>query len=149
MPKRQKNKLLLLSLLLWAQMVFTVGLMAWRYRLVLFANGEVYVSYNSPGTEQFVEFADQNCPQGQPFAYLSSHYRGHARFRYGLYPRRSFNLSTAVTQDPTFATANRLIEAEQIACLVVDYLALNLPSIGEKRALNADQYLIVLSDFSP
>ena len=149
LSKRQKVGWLIFSVLLWAQLVFTVGLTAWRYQLVLFSGGEVYVSNVSPGTEQFAAFADQNCPENMPFAYVSSHYRGASRFRYELYPRRPTNLSTAVAGDPSFATAVQLMQADQIACLVVDYLDVAPPIVGERRVLNADQYLIILPGAAP
>ena len=110
---RRKKWVTLLSLLLWAQLIFSAGLTAWRYQLVVTQNWPIYPSDNSPQINQFAAFIKTNCAGATAVGYRSVKYNSFARLSYELYPQPLHNLSTLTEKD-----AQDIIINKEIECLI-------------------------------
>ena len=111
-----------LSLILWAQLVFTISLAAWRYYLILIEEGDVYPARISPGFEDMVLLVQELCPLEENVGYIGyNEYTTIGYSYYQLYPWRVMmldmeQLSSAFTVD----LFEQLRQEHQLSCLLVD-----------------------------
>ncbi len=149
MPANRKWKYTLFSILLWIQLVFTVGLGLWRSWDILFGSADIYLGNPSPGVYQFIEFVDRRCPEGSYGVYVSSQFRSNNYFRYELYPIRvsrwSYDWNSASAVNEMLGQVRQFALAREApVCLIVDHLDAEIPEAGQRSYLNENQYLIVV-----
>ncbi len=129
----------LFSLLLWAQLIFSAGLTAWRYKLIAADNWPVYPSDNSPQPDQFAAFIKTICSDETAIGYLSAEYNSFARLNYELYPLSVHNLSGLTDNDFRAAIAEN-----EILCLVYDYASDRQQVNGRRYDFLESQYVVRL-----
>ncbi len=148
MSRRRKAWYSFFFLLLWVQLIFAIGLMIWRYQLIILRDGDVYLGNTSPGLNGFIGFVDKNCPEGLAMGYLSDLYKSGEYARYDLYPRFVQPLPNAWRPPALFNSGKILIpgapdESPPGGCLMIEYMEQRLVLAGKWLDYNANQALIV------
>jgi len=151
MSTGQKRTLSLFFILLWGQLIFSVGLSLWRTEVIVFENGTVFPGNNAPGIVEFIAFAEENCPGDSTVFYITSKYQDFALVRYTLYPMPvnhwTVNLSSPTALNDLRSKAMNMAKDSQMPlCLFIDYLEAELPEMGERLWLNDEQFLVILSE---
>ncbi len=153
MKRSQKLGLTIFSLLLWAQLLFGVGLMFSRYRLILNGQAIVFSTNLTPEIKYFSDFTSNYCPVGAPILYLTVIERGaNSKYvRYEVYPntvtRRLPEWNLPPSEDDLNEVVASVFGADfQTICLVADGLPVELPDVGERFTYSPSQYLIILPD---
>lgn len=86
-----KRGFFILAIVLWAQLVFGVGMTLWRFALVMSSEYQGYPTYAPRDYDAFVEFGLRNIPPFAKVAYVSppgdKYTARYARWQYFLYPR--------------------------------------------------------------
>lgn len=133
--------IILFSLILWTQLIFTLGLTGWRYKLVLVDNWQVYISPVQPDLPPFAEFVADYCPEDRSIGavYLENETVAMRRL---LFPRPLFAWQT----EPLDTSVKRTIQQENISCLLIDDLetAERFADLGETAVYSPNRILIVL-----
>lgn len=134
--------LLLFSLLIWAQLVFGLGMTAWRYRLVAQGEADVLISGLSPRIRRLGQLARDLCPAGEEVVYLSTGAQGgEVMVRYFLFPRPVTVISA---HEPGYVALTRKeIEARSAGCLLVFGASLPGSWQGERVSLNDDDFVLL------
>lgn len=132
---------LLFSLILWTQLVFTLGLTGWRYKLVLVDDWEVYISPVQPDLPPFAEFVADHCPEEQPVGVVYVQNETVA-IRRLLFPRPLFAWQTEQLDESIEST----IEKENISCLLIDAqeTAEQFVGLGETAVYSPNRILLIL-----
>lgn len=148
MGRKIKLGLTVFSLLLWAQLVFSVGITVWRYWLVGTGGAELFVAASMQHVEPLLGAVDDQCPAGSHLIYFGDE----AAFyyaRYQLYPRsltRSrFEPKVANESILESFVGDFLAELDSDACLLFDYLPSTPLTVGERLIVNGEQVLYVVS----
>ena len=151
MNRSRKKAFTIFSILLWAQLIFTGGLMLWRYQLIASGKGKVFPTSTSAQIDSFIEFVIANCPESANIVYLKSKGFSSMYVRYTLYPRSLIDFPVYGTSLPD---ANEFISrvaeirggSGATSCLMVDHYAGPVPGIGERFIFNQNQFLVVLEE---
>ena len=149
MSRRRKAWYSFFFLLLWIQLIFAAGMMIWRYQLIVFRDGELYLGNASPGVNGFINFVEQNCPESMPVGYLSDQYKSGGYARYALYPRIVQPLPSSWRPPAGRQPGEQLIpgvppDSAPGGCLMIEYMDEQPALAGEWLEYNADQALVVV-----
>lgn len=149
---RQKDKrkqarvlhlgLLLFSLLLWAQLLFGVGMTAWRYRLINQGTADVLLTGISPRIRQLAQQGSEICPQDASVVYIyGGKEEGDATMRYRLYPR----IVSVIPQASARNTGELEADLRESGATCLLALGVDLGDIwpGKRVQLNEDDYILV------
>jgi hypothetical protein len=146
------------ALLLWAQLIFSVGLTMWRHSLVLFSGWTAYPSGVPPTYDDFITLALQHCTSDAPAIYLSPpgdvYTARYARIHYFLYPRKIIWLGLGPTTSPVARWQPFELSADQLqqtvdnyeaGCLLVDDVPTPVSLINRQRIyFDSAHYILVL-----
>ena len=145
MDSKKKFGLTVLSLLLWAQLVFSVGLTVWRYWLIQSGEFDVFVSASSTVAEPLYQAAEENCPDGMDLVYLGDEPNFYYT-RYRLFPKRLVRQKSDWPSGTSTAEIGELIETKlrdrtNDVCLLVDRAHSGIALQGEIVPVNSQQSL--------
>lgn len=145
------------ALVLWAQLLFGLGLTLWRDTLTLAEHWQIYSVSLPADLNHFAEFATRTIPPRGEVAYLSppsdKHMWRYSRLAVWLYPRRLIWLGVGPAKTPTTGwipldlnDANWLgaLRARDIRYLLIEDLADTLPCSDECIRFDAARYLWAL-----
>lgn len=148
MGRKKKLGLTIFSLLLWAQLVFSVGITVWRYWLVGTGGAELFVAASMQHVEPLLGAVDDQCPAGSHLIYFGDE----AAFyyaRYQLYPRSlawsRFEQEIADESILESYVSDFLVELDSDTCLLFDYMPSTPLTMGERFVVNGEQVLYVVS----
>jgi hypothetical protein len=147
MRRKRKFGLTVLSILLWVQLVFSVGITVWRYWLIGTGEAELFVSTSPERTEPLIDAVDGQCPSDMPLLYLGDEV-GFYYTRYKLYPKKIVRLKSDwedgadVGQIATFIE-DELTDQDRDACLLIDHMPLGLQLQGEDIPVNTRQSIYI------
>lgn len=150
MSKKRRIGLLLFSLVLWIQLVFTTGMMLWRFWSVSTGSSEIFLGIGPAlGTAELIDSVERHCPNGQRIFYVGDHEANSFFIRYQLYPRVVSHLSSNWTAEPIEDEILAKIESQigdnEQACIMVDGITLQTPSGDERFEVNSIQSVILHS----
>ncbi len=148
MGRKKKLGLTIFSLLLWAQLVFSVGITVWRYWLVGTGGAELFVAESAQQVEPLLGAVDDQCPAGSYLIYFGDE-AAYYYARYQLYPRSltwsRFEREVANESILENFVSDFLAEVDSDACLLFDYLPSTPLTMGERLLVNGEQVLYVVS----
>lgn len=145
------------ALLLWAQLIFSLGLTLWRHSLVFFSDWTSYPSGVPATYDEFITLALQHCPADAPTIYLSPpgdvYTARYARIHYFLYPRQIVWLglgpitSPVARWQPFDLSADQLQQAVnhyEAGCLLVEDVPTPGPLVsGQSIQFDSARYILI------
>ena len=149
--RKSRILILLFSILLWAQLIFSLGLMIKRYWSVYTREFEIFLGVSPTRTDPLIDFAQKNCPEEANLLYLGPSAADKFYVRYQFYPR---NIRSVWIDAPTVVTGALLermfgpqaeLEA-QGACLLVDRLDSSITGLVTQMQVDPEQSLFVFGD---
>jgi hypothetical protein len=139
--RSKKLALTVFSILLWAQLVFSIGLGLWRYLLISSGEAELFVSTSPRRLDPLLEETESYCPDDTPVAFLgdeSSFYY----VQYRLFPKRvaryRFDIEDPKPDEVTIRVDEVLQKMHTGACLLVDRLPANESSLAVRTEVNGE-----------
>ncbi len=147
MRRKRKFGLTVLSVLLWAQLVFSVGITVWRYWLIETGEAELFVSTSPERADPLIEAVDGQCPSDMALLYLGDEV-GYYYTRYQLYPmsiariRSDWEVGADVDQIALFIEG-KLTDSDRDVCLLVDHMPSGVQLQGESFPVNSRQSIYI------
>lgn len=137
------------SLLLWAQLIFSVGLLAWRYLAIFSGQFEIFVSTSPAQTDPLIELSRVRCEEESSVFYIGRSETDYFYVRYELFPQQVVGLHGDWPADLSVeAVEKKLLPITKsdpyTGCIMVDRVLTTLPTLGERLDVNSSQYLIVI-----
>ncbi len=147
MRRKRKFGLTVLSVLLWAQLGFSVGITVWRYWLIETGEAELFVSTSPERTEPLIDEVDGQCPSGMPLLYLGDEV-GYYYTRYRLFSKKIARLKSdwedgADAGQIATLIKDELTDRDKDACLLIDHMPLGLQLQGEAIPVNTRQSIYI------
>ena len=147
MDRKKKLGLTVLSLVLWAQLIFSIGITAWRFLLINRGEAELFLSVTAQQVEPLVSEVQQRCPSQETLLFLGQE-ANYYYARYQLFPRRLSWLRvnearSADLQHIAGLVMNRTATVEGDVCLLADQVPDRLPLNATIMALNDKQILYI------
>jgi len=147
MGRRKKLALTVFSLLLWVQLIFSLGLMVWRYWLISSGDAELYVSTSARWAESLLETVEDRCPEDATLLFLGDDASFHYT-RYQIHPRELTQVRVEAEENDGDRKAELLddvlTELAADVCLLADDLPPELGSSGERIIVKDDYSLLLI-----
>ena len=138
--RNKKLALTIISLLLWAQLVFSIGLTLWRYWLVSSGEAELFVAASPVSMNALLEETELQCPEDAKLAFLGSESNWYY-VQYKLYPRRltryRFDSESPRSDEVKRKIDGILRQMGTGACLLVDRYPDSQPLMGQRVDVNS------------
>lgn len=151
MSSRRRHLVTIFSLLLWAQLIFSVGLMGWRYWAVFWGQFEVFVGTSPAQTNPLIELSRKHCEEESPIFYIGRSEPDYFFVRYQLFPHQVVGLlgdwpADLGAEDVEKRLQPILKNSPNKSCIMVDRVLTMLPTLGARLEVNSNQYLIVVQN---
>ena len=141
MRRSKKLALTVFSILLWAQLVFSIGLGLWRYLLISSGEAELFVASSPRRLDPLLEETEIYCPDDTLIAFLgdeSSFYY----VQYRLFPRpvarHRFDIEDPKPDEMMIEIDEILEKMNKGTCLLVDRLPASESSLAVRTAVNGE-----------
>jgi hypothetical protein len=145
--RSKKLGLTILSLMLWAQLIFSIGITAWRYWLVSTAEAELFVDVSSHRVEPMLIEVENSCPADATLLYIGER-PSYDFARYELFPRKLPLIKPipgdVYNQQLEAMIVDRADQIDGIKCLIVDIKNLELTLPGDSFAVEGGRTLFVV-----
>lgn len=147
MEFRKKYGLTVLSIILWAQLVFSIGITAWRYWLIQTGEAELFVSSSPTSSEPIIRAARDYCPDQADIIFLGDE-NSYYYTRYQLFPGKVVRLPldrfSGLSPDEAEELLRNHIQARSgDVCLLADRLPERIRMPGERFPVNPSQAVYV------
>jgi hypothetical protein len=151
MKLQRRHLVTLFSLLLWAQLIFSVGLLAWRYWGIFSGQFEIFVSTSPTQTVPLIELSRDRCDEESSVYYIGSSETDYFYVRYELFPQPVVGLHGDWPADLSIEAVKKKLlpirkNDQYTGCIIVDRVQTTLPPLGKRFDLNSSQYLIVVGN---
>lgn len=134
--------------MLWAQLVFSVGLTAWRHWLIQSGEAELFVSTSPKIIEPLLNEAEENCPPEAVLFYLGDETSFYFA-RYQLYPAKLGRLkidweSGYDAEQLAIFIEDELADSDRDVCLLIDNIPAGFQSADEIVYVNDRQAIHII-----
>ena len=149
--RKSRILILLFSILLWAQLIFSLGLMGIRYWSVYASQSEIFVGVSPTRTEPLIDYAREHCPDEASLLYIGPSEADKLYVRYQFYPRR---IKSIWVEPSTLVTGELVVRrfgpwadiTTDGSCLLIDRLDDSLSGFGTQMILDSEQSIILFGN---
>ena len=147
MGRKKKLGLTVFSILLWAQLVFSIGITTWRYWLVSTGVAELFVSASTERIEPLLAEIRDQCSSAAALFYVGDG-PSYDYYRYQFFPRRVASVRPDVEDSDFEQLALRVDQRIQAlggdACLLFEQLPPESFYPGERIILDGELALYII-----